>query len=117
MLQQTTDVMTRDFRQSRVTVAGKQRLLTFPQRLVTVHTRTVIAIKRLRHKRRRLAKLMSSIANYVFEYLQIVRGSQHRRVTEVDLTLTRRRYLVVMALDSDATLAQRQRYFGSKIGE
>src|SRR5919106_6815088 len=109
--------MLRNFRQPCITVAGKQWLLTLPQRLVTVHTGTVITIKRLRHERRRLSKLMSSIANYVLKDLKIVRRSQHRRVTEVDFTLTRRRHFVVMTFDSNATLAQRQRYLRSQIGK
>src|SRR6185503_6921573 len=37
--------------------------------------------------------------------------------TEVDFTLARRRYFVVMTFDSDAALAQRQRDLRAQIGE
>src|SRR6185369_13917496 len=67
VFQQSTDVKARSIRKSRITIAGKERLLALPQRLVTVHPRTVIAIQRLRHKRRALSKLVCSIANYIFE--------------------------------------------------
>src|SRR6185295_16886556 len=43
VLQQATDIKACKVRQSGVTVAGKERLLTLPERLVTVHSGTVVA--------------------------------------------------------------------------
>src|SRR5215212_2811059 len=106
MFQQAADVIAGGVRKSRVPIAGKEWFLTFPQRLVTVHSRTVIAIQWLRHERRGLAKLVCSIADYVFKYLKIIGRSQHRRVAKIDLTLTRRRNFVVMTFDGHATLRQ-----------
>ena len=117
VFQQSTDVVACEIRKSCIAIATKERLLTLPQRLVTVHSRTVIAKQRLRHKRRGLAKLVRSIANYVFEYLKIVGRSQHRGVAKIDFALTGGRHFVVVAFDSDATFTERQRDFGSEIGQ
>src|SRR5918994_7233911 len=101
--------MARHLRQSCISIAGKERFLTFPKRLVTVHSRTVIAKQRLRHECRRLPKLVRSIANYVFKYLKIIGRSQHGRKAEVDFTLTGNCDFVMMTFDSHATLTERQR--------
>ena len=75
---------------------------------MTVHARPVVAKQRFRHERRRFAELISSIANDILEDLQAVGCSQHRRVTEVDLTLTSRCHFVVMTFNRDAALAESQ---------
>src|SRR5215213_6883560 len=113
MFQQAADVITSGVGKSCVPIAGKEWFLTFPQRLVTVHSGTIIAIQGLRHERRRLPKLMCSIADYIFKYLKIIGRPQHRRVTKIDLALTRCRNFVMMAFDSYATLGQSQRDFGA----
>src|SRR6185369_11682000 len=117
VFQQSTDVVACEIRESCIAVAGEERFLTLPKRLVTVHPRTVIAKQWLRHKRRGLSKLVRSIANYVFEYLEIVGRSQHRGVAKVDFTLTRGRYFMVMAFDSDATFTERQRDLGAQVDQ
>src|SRR6185369_15935551 len=117
MLQQATDVVARGIRQSCITVAGKEWLLTLPQRLVTVHSRTVIAIQWLRHKRRRLPKLVCSIANYILKYLKIICRSQQRRIAKIDLTLSGSGNFVVMTFDIDATFGQRKRDLRSQINQ
>src|SRR6185369_11325636 len=117
MLQQATNVVARGVRQSCITVAGKEWLLTLPQRLVTVHSRTVIAIQWLRHKRRRLPKLVCSIANYILKYLKIICRSQQRRIAKIDLALSGGGNFVVMTFDSDTTFAQRQRDLGPQVDQ
>ena len=61
-----------------------------------------------RHEGGCLALLVCSIANYVFEHLQVVGRSQHRRVTKVDLTLTGGGDFVMVTLDIDSTLREGQ---------
>ena len=115
MLQQATDVKAREIGESCVTVAAEEWLLTFPQRLVTVHSRTVIAVQWLRHERRGFPELVCSIANYVFKDLKIISRSQKCGIAKIDLTLTGSRNFVVMTFDSHATLGQGQRDLGAQI--
>src|SRR6267142_4968668 len=84
---------------------------------MTVHPRTVISKQRFRHERRRLAILISSIANHILEDLQIVGGAKQRRVTKVNLALSCRRDFVVMTFNRHATLRQRQRNLGAQIAK
>src|SRR5207245_1669833 len=114
VLQQSTDVIESHLREPAVTVTGEQRLVAFPQRLVTVHSRSIVAEERLRHECRRLAILVSSITNYIFEYLQVVGRAQQRRIPKIDFALTRGRYFMVMTFNGDPTLRQDQRDFGTK---
>src|SRR5205085_2859778 len=115
MLQQAADVITCEIRKPGVTVAAEEWLLTFPQRLVTVHSRTVIAVQWLRHERRGFSELVCSIANYVFKDLKIISRSQKCGIAKIDLTLTGSRNFVVMTFDSHATLRQSQRNLRAQI--
>src|SRR5260370_11605415 len=65
VLQQSTDVIKPHLREPTVAVTSEQRLVAVPQRLVTVHSRSIVAEERLWHEGRRLAILVSSIANYI----------------------------------------------------
>jgi hypothetical protein len=51
---------------------------------------------------------MRSIANYVFEYLQIVGRAQHSGITEIDFALAGGRYFVMVTLNGYAALAERE---------
>src|SRR5437879_2476983 len=117
VLQQSADLIKPHLREPAVTVTGEQRLVAFPQRLVTVHSRSIVAEEWLGHECRCLAILVSSIANYIFEYLQVVGRAQQRRIPKIDFTLTRRCYFMVMTFNGDATLRQDQRDFGTKIAQ
>jgi hypothetical protein len=87
VFQQSTDVEPRDLRESAYPSPAKSGFSLFHNDWWTVHSRTVIAIQRLRHERRGLSKLVCSIANYVFEYLKIVCRSQQCGIAKVDFTL------------------------------
>jgi hypothetical protein len=115
VLQQATDVELCDVRKSGVAVTCEERFLTLPQRLVTMHSRTVVAVQRLRHERRGLSKLVCSIANYVFEYLKVVSRSQQSGITKIDFALSGGSDFVVVAFNRHATLAQSQRDFRTQI--
>jgi hypothetical protein len=67
-----------------------------------VHSRTVIAEERLWHEGGSFTVLISSIANYVFEYLQVVCSAEQGRIPEINFTLARSCYFVVMTLNPDA---------------
>src|SRR5688572_16983483 len=108
MLQQPADVVAGHLRKSGVSVTREQGLIAFPKRLVTVHPRAIITVEGFRHEGGRLAVLVCSIANYVFEHLQVVGRAQHRRVTKVDLTLTGGGDFVMVTLDIYSTLREGQ---------
>ena len=66
MLDDTADVEQGEFRQTSITITCKQVLAILPNRLVNVHTRTVIANYWLRHKGCCLAISMSNVMNDIF---------------------------------------------------
>src|SRR2546423_4839929 len=98
VFQESADVPAREVGESGVTVAREQRLLAFPERLVAVHPRTVVAVDGLRHERGRLAVQVGDVSDDVLEDLQVVGGAEKRRVAEVDLALTGGCDLVVVTL-------------------
>src|SRR5690349_6218290 len=100
--------MQRRLRESGVTVACELRLVAFPQRLMAVHTRSVIAVQRLRHERRRLAVLRRGVLYDVLENLQTVGRAQHVRKTKIDFALTGGRNFVVVTFDGDSAIGERK---------
>src|SRR5678816_1082019 len=108
VFQKPTNVVTRHLRKTCVTIAGEQRLVALPKRLVTVHSRTIVAVERFRHEGRRLANLKCSIADYVFEHLEIIGSSQHRGIPKVDFALAGGSNFMMMAFGVDSTLEQGQ---------
>src|SRR3982074_2557065 len=82
-----------------------------------MHAGSAVPIERLWDKGRCLAILISSVANDVFEYLQIVGSAQHRCVAKVDFALARGGHFVVMTFDGDATLSENQRNLRAKIAQ
>ena len=109
MLEQSADVEFRHLRQAGVLVAAEKRIAVLPQRLVTVHSRSVVAIQRLRHECRRFAVSVSRIFDDVLEEHQVVGRVQQIRESEIDLALSGGRDLVVMTFDVDADLAEDRR--------
>src|SRR5258705_655332 len=82
-----------------------------------MHPRSIVSVKRFRHKRRRLAILVCSIANYVLEDLKVVGGAQQRCKPEVDLTLPGGGHFVMVTLNRYAALAEFKRNFRTQIAE
>ena len=71
-----------------------------------MHARTVIAVKRLWHKRRRFAVHHGRIFDDIFEKHQVIGRVKQVRVLEIDLALAGGRDFVVMAFDVDADIAE-----------
>ena len=100
--------MERRLRQTSIPLAGEGWLVALPQRLMAVHSRSVIAKQRLGHKRRGLAVLTRSVLHHVLKNLQIVGRAQQIRKTKIDLALTGGGDFVMQTLDVDAAVRQRQ---------
>ena len=65
MLQDAADVVHRHLAHAAVAVAGEERLLALPDRLVDVHAGPVVAEDRLRHEGRRLAEATGDVLDDV----------------------------------------------------
>src|ERR1044071_5538201 len=99
MFQHPANVVQSCFRQSCVAIAREQRLVAFPERLVTMHPRSVVPKKRLRHERRSLAVPERGVLYDVLEDLQVVSGAQQIRKAEIDFALTGSSNFVVQTLN------------------
>src|SRR6185312_9486053 len=117
VLDDAADVIERRLRQPGLAVAGEQRLLALPQRLVAVHARAVVRVQRLRHERGRLAIAACHVLDDVLEPHERVGHLQHRQKAHVDLALPAGRHLVVQGLDVDPRLLQRRHHLGAQVDE
>ena len=116
MLQQATDVPTRQVRQAGVALlVEEQRLAALPQRLVHVHTGPVVHEDRLGHERDRLAGGACDVLDDVLVEHQLVGHAQHRVEAHVDLGLARGADLVVLDLDLDADGLEHLHHLGPQV--
>ena len=99
MLQYATNVKQRHLAQSRVFLAGKQRLAPLPQTLVRVHARTVVAIQRLGHEGRRLAVPPRDVFDDVFVEHHVVGRLDQGVKPKVNFSLAAGSHFVMLALD------------------
>src|SRR6185437_3206117 len=91
-----------------VLVASKQRLAFLLKRLVNVHAVAVIADERLRHEGRGLAVARCDVQHAVFENLHRVALLHEAAGADPDLCLAARRDLVMVDLDLEAHLLERE---------
>ncbi len=117
MLDDAADVEQREFRQTCVAVACEQVRAVFPDRLVNVHARTVIANHRLRHERCRLAVRVRDVVDDVLHLLQPVGALHQRRELRADFVLALARDFVVMHFNRDADLFEQQTHFRTDVLE
>ena len=108
MFQQSADVVAGHFRKPCVSITREQRAYRLSKETGDSAFQAIITVEGFRHEGGRLAVLVCSIANYVFEHLQVVGRSQHRRVTKVDLPLTGGGDFVMVTLDIYSTLREGQ---------
>ncbi len=108
MLDDPADVVQRELGQPRVAVAGEQVLAGLPHRLVDVHARPVVADDGLRHERRGLAVGVRGVVHGVLQHLDPVRALDQRLELGADLALAGVGDLVVVHLDLDAHLLERE---------
>ena len=107
MLNQTADVPASDVGEVGVAaLVVEQRLTVLPQRLVAVHTRTVVAEHGLRHEGHGLAPGIRGALDNVLELQQIVSGLGQGVELVVDLCLAGCAHLVVATLNLEANLVQ-----------
>ena len=99
MLDDAADVEKRHFRQTSVLVTGELVVAIFPERLVNVHTRTVITDQRLRHKGGRFAIRVGHVVDHVLHFLNFVSFLHQRVELNADFVLTCVGNLVVVYLD------------------
>ena len=115
VLDDAADVVERELGEARVAVAGEQVLAVLPHRLVHVHARAVVADDRLRHERRGLAVGVRGVVDHVLHLLQPVGALHQRREAGADLALAGVRDLVVVDLDLDAHLVEREAHRGADV--
>ena len=96
MLDDAADIIQAVLRQIAIFVASKERVAVFPDRLVTVHARTVIAINRLRHEGRAFAIGMGDIMHDIFIELQIVGNICQRVEFQTQFVLGSGHFVVVL---------------------
>src|SRR5882762_9465518 len=82
---------------------------------MTVHTRAVVAVERLRHEGRAFTLFRSHVAHCVLKDLQVIGGAQQSRITEINFTLAGGSNFMVMAFDMNAGFLQLVRNLAAKI--
>ena len=116
MREQPADVPAREVGQARVALlVEEERLAALPQRLVHVHARAVVLEQRLRHERDGLARGARDVLHHVLVEHQLVGHRRQRVEAHVDLGLARGADLVVLHLDRDADLLERQQHLRAEV--
>ena len=110
MLDDPADIEQGRFRQTGVTVTGKGVLAVLPDRLVNVHTGTIVANDRLRHEGGGLAILMGDVMHHVLQLLRPVCALDQRVEQGSDLALAGRGDFVVVHFHRHADRLQRQHH-------
>ena len=116
VVQDAADVMPGHIRQAGVAgLVVEQRLAVLPQRLVGVHTRTVVAEQRLGHEGDGLARLPRGVLDDVLEQQHIVGCGQQRVELVVDLSLPGGTHLMVATLEGETGVLQVGGHFVAQI--
>ena len=109
VLQQAADVVAGHLGEQRVAVGVvEERLIVVPEALVGVHAGAVVAEERLGHERGGVAVLVGDVLDDVLVHHQPVGHLGQGVEPHVDLGLAGGAHLVVVDLDVDAGLDQRQ---------
>ncbi len=96
MFDDAADIEQAFFRQIGIAAACKHVLAIFPDRLVGVHARSVVANDWLGHEGCRLAILMGDHVGYVFIDLHLVSGFDQRVVFHAQFVLGRCHFVVML---------------------
>ena len=108
MFDDAADVIQRDFGQACIAVAAEQILAAFPQRLMHVHARAVVADNGLRHEGRGLAVGMGNVVHGVLEDLVPVSAFHQAGEHGADFALPRRCHFMMMHFNRHALLFESQ---------
>ena len=114
MLQNTANIVEAVFRKVRITVTSESWLAVFPDRLVTVHARAIVAKNRLRHERGRFAKSVRHIVDRIFVDLKVISNRCECLELHAQLVLSGRHF-VVMLFDFDAHFSHRREHFRPQV--
>ncbi|VXB37347.1 conserved hypothetical protein [Massilia sp. 9I] len=117
VLDDAADVEQRGFRQACIAVAGEQVLAVFPDRLVHVHARAVVAVHWLRHEGRGLAVAVGHVPDHVLQVLGPVGALDQGREFGAEFILAGAGHFVVVHFDRDAHRFEDQRHFRTHVLE
>ena len=101
VLDDAADVVKAFHRQTGIFVARKERLAVFPDRLVAVHARAVIAINGLGHEGCGLAVGLGDLLDAILVEQDVIGSGDHRRELDAEFVLGRGHFVVVL-FDNDA---------------
>ncbi len=96
MLDDAADVIQRRIRQARITFTSKQWLAVFPQTLVGVHARAVIAIHGLGHKGRGLAIPVRYVLYHILIKLHAISAVDQSVILDAELVLRAGDFVMVL---------------------
>ena len=96
MANDAADVIEAGIREIRIFVAGEHRLAVFPQRLMHMHARAIVAIDGLRHEGRRLAIALRHLMDAVFVDLHLIGHLGQRRELETKFMLGGGHFVVML---------------------
>ena len=117
VLEQAADGVDAQVAQARVTLAGQERLIVFPEREVGVHARAVVAEERLGHERGGLAVAPGHVANDVLGEHDLVGALDQRLRDEVDLALAAGGDLVKVGRRGDAAFGHALGHLGAEVDQ
>jgi hypothetical protein len=103
--------------QTGIAITGEDRLLAFPDALMDVHARAVVAKERLGHEGRGHAALPRDTLHHIFVDHHIVGHARECGEAHVDLALTAGRHFMMVGLNRNAELLEQQHHFGARILE
>ncbi len=115
MLDDAADVVQRKVRQAGVAVASKQVFAVFPDRLVHVHARAVVARVGLGHKGGGLAVGVGHVPDHVLLQLRPVGALHQGGKAGAQFVLASAAHLVVEHFDGDAQGFEQQGHFGADV--
>ncbi len=117
VLQQAADVVARRVAEQRVlpVLVIEEVVDPLPEALVRMHARAVVAVHRLRHERHDEAVLRGDVLDDVLVLHNPVRHVHERREAHVDLGLAGGAHLVVVHLDLDAGLLEREHHARAQV--
>ena len=115
VLDQAADGVDAQVRQARVSLAGQERLIVFPQGQVRVHSRAIVAEEGLGHEGRRLAVAASDVADDVLGRHDLVGTLDQRARDEVDLALARGGDLMKVGRRGDAAFGHALGHLGAQV--
>ncbi len=114
VLEDAADVEQACVREVGVLVAGEDGLAVFPDRLVAVHARAVVAEDRLRHEAGRLAIGLRDLMDDVLVDLHVVGERDHGAELDAEFVLGGGHF-VVMLFDDDAHFSHHREHLGADV--